>query len=90
MNGSTRRYEGKGIKLRIKDAFKEDAGRGIVRIDPETIENLNLRTGDVLEVSHPLVNKRSAALLYPDNHNNFARINRFLAILNVTFLWMQN
>jgi transitional endoplasmic reticulum ATPase len=65
MSGITRRYEGKGTKLRVKDAFKEDAGRGIVRIDPETIEKLNLRTGDVLEVSHPLVNKRSAALLYP-------------------------
>ncbi|MFX1590389.1 MAG: CDC48 family AAA ATPase [Promethearchaeota archaeon] len=65
MSGITRRYEGKGTKLRVKDAFKEDAGRGIVRIDPETIEKLNLRTGDVLEISHPIVNKRSAALLYP-------------------------
>ena len=65
MSGITRRDEGKGTKLRVKDAFKEDAGRGIVRIDPETIQQLNLRTGDVLEVSHPLVNKRSAALLYP-------------------------
>ncbi len=65
MSGVTKRNEGKGTKLRVKDAFKEDAGRGIVRIDPETIEKLDLRTGDVLEVSHPLVNKRSAALLYP-------------------------
>ncbi len=65
MSGITRRDESKGTKLRVKDAFKEDAGRGIVRIDPETIQKLNLRTGDVLEVSHPLVNKRSAALLYP-------------------------
>jgi hypothetical protein len=24
-------------KLRVKDAFKEDAGRGIVRIDPEVM-----------------------------------------------------
>ena len=65
MSGITRRDESKGTKLRVKDAFKEDAGRGIVRIDPDTIRKLNLRTGDVLEVSHPLVNKRSAALLYP-------------------------
>ena len=65
MSGITRRYEGKGTKLRVKDAFKEDSGRGIVRIDPDTIQKLNLRTGDVLEVSHPRVNKRSAALLYP-------------------------
>ena len=65
MSGVTRRREGKGVKLRVKDAFKEDAGRGIVRIDPEIINQLSLRTGDVLEISHPLVNKRSAALLYP-------------------------
>ena len=65
MSGITRRYVGKGTKLRVKDAFKEDAGRGIVRTDPEIIEKLNLRTGDVLEVNHPLVNKRTAALLYP-------------------------
>lgn len=24
-------------KLRVKDAFKEDGGRGIVRIDPEVM-----------------------------------------------------
>jgi len=65
MSGITRGFEGKDKKLRVKDAFKEDAGRGIVRIDPETIEKLNLRTGDVLEISHPQVNQRSAALLYP-------------------------
>ena len=65
MSGITRGDRGKGTKLRIKDAFKEDAGRGVVRTDPETIEKLNLRTGDVLEISNPLVNKISAALLYP-------------------------
>ena len=27
-------------KLRIKDAFKEDAGRGIIRIDPDVISEL--------------------------------------------------
>ena len=65
MSGITRAYEGKDNKLRVKDAFKEDAGRGIVRIDPETIEKFNLHTGDILEIGHPLVNKRTAAYLYP-------------------------
>jgi len=50
-------------KLRIKDAFKEDAGRGIVRIDPDIICKLNLKVGDVIRISHPFVNKITAALL---------------------------
>lgn len=58
-------YKGGSHKIRVKDAFKEDAGRGIVRLDPDIEEELKLRTGDVLEILHPLINKRTAALLYP-------------------------
>ncbi|MFX1311870.1 MAG: CDC48 family AAA ATPase [Promethearchaeota archaeon] len=50
-------------KLRIKDALKEDAGRGIVRIDPDIINKLNLRIGDVIRISNPLINKITVALL---------------------------
>ena len=65
MSGITSGFEGKAEKLRVKDAFKEDAGRGIVRIDPNIIDILDLKTGDVLEISHPVSNKVTAALLYP-------------------------
>ena len=79
MSGMTRGYEGKGNKLRVKDAFKEDAGRGIVRIDPDIEAELNLRTGDVIEISHPTANKKTAALLYPgrreDKGTNIIRID---------------
>ncbi len=51
------------MKVRIKDAFKEDAGRGIVRIDPDVINELNLKVGDVIEITHPLNRKKTAALL---------------------------
>jgi len=51
------------LKLRIKDAFKEDAGRGIVRIDPDIIKKLKLKVGDAIRISHPFVNKRTVALL---------------------------
>ena len=51
------------LKLRIKDAFKEDAGRGIVRIDPDIIKKLNLKVGDAIRISHPFVNKKTVALL---------------------------
>ena len=50
-------------KVRIKDAFKEDAGRGIVRIDPEIVSNLNLKVGDVIKIIHPVVNKKTVASL---------------------------
>ena len=53
------------VKLRIKDAYKEDAGRGIVRIDPDIFKELNLRTGDVVEIYHSISNKKTAGLLYP-------------------------
>jgi len=72
-------YEEKGNKLRVKDAFKEDAGRGIIRIDPDIEAELNLRTGDVIEISHPTANKKTAALLYPgrreDKGTNIIRID---------------
>jgi transitional endoplasmic reticulum ATPase len=49
--------------LRIKDAFKEDAGRGIIRIDPELLNRLRFKAGDVIEISHPKTYKKTAALL---------------------------
>ncbi|TFG23079.1 MAG: AAA family ATPase [Promethearchaeota archaeon] len=65
MSGFTSGYEREGNKLRVKDAFKEDAGRGIVRIDPDLTAELNIKTGDVIEISHPTTNLKTAALLYP-------------------------
>ena len=50
-------------KVRIKDAFKEDAGRGIIRIDPDIISKLKLKIGDVIEINHPLAKKSTVALL---------------------------
>ncbi|MFW9951855.1 MAG: CDC48 family AAA ATPase [Candidatus Thorarchaeota archaeon] len=50
-------------KVRIKDAFKEDAGRGIIRIDSEVINELNLKVGNVIQITHPIHKKTTAALL---------------------------
>ena len=69
-------------KVRIKDALKEDAGKGRVRIDPDVINELKLRNGDVIEISHPIDNKKTAALLYPgkmeDKGTNSIRIDQSL------------
>ncbi len=64
-SGFTREFKGKGKKLRVKDASKDDAGRGLVRIDPDIIEELTLKTGDVIEIYHPSSEKKTAGLLYP-------------------------
>lgn len=50
-------------KVRIKDALKEDAGRGIVRIDPDVISELKFKAGDVVEIHHPTTRKATVALL---------------------------
>ena len=52
-------------KVRVKDALKEDSGRGRIRIDPDVIKDLNLRNGDVIQITHPITKKDTAALLYP-------------------------
>jgi transitional endoplasmic reticulum ATPase len=66
-------------KVRIKDALKEDAGRGIIRIDPNIIEELRLRTNDVIGISHPVSRKKTAALLATgrneDKGNNIIRMD---------------
>ena len=82
MSGITREYNGKDTKVRVKDAYKGDAGRGRIRIDPHLINELNLKTGDVIEISHPVVLKKTAALLYPgkleDKGKNTIRIDSSL------------
>jgi transitional endoplasmic reticulum ATPase len=57
-------------RLKIKDAFKEDAGRGLVRIDPDAVAKLSLKTGDVVQIIHPLTGKKTAALLYPGRNED--------------------
>jgi transitional endoplasmic reticulum ATPase len=51
-------------------------------MDPDLISELNLRTGDVIEISHPVTLKKTAALLYPgkleDKSKNTIRIDSSL------------
>ncbi|MBD3212976.1 MAG: CDC48 family AAA ATPase [Candidatus Lokiarchaeota archaeon] len=49
--------------LRVKDAFKQDSGKGIVRIDPDIMKELNLKNRDVIQITHPATHKKTAALL---------------------------
>ena len=38
--------------LKVAETFSKFVGRGIALIDPKTIEEYGLRTGDVLELTH--------------------------------------
>ena len=54
MSGVSSGIEGKDNRLRVKDAFKEDSGLGRVRIDPVVVKKLKLKTGDAIEIFHPI------------------------------------
>ncbi|MHA1193990.1 MAG: CDC48 family AAA ATPase [Promethearchaeota archaeon] len=72
-------YQDNPRKVRIKDAFKEDAGRGIIRIDPDVTNELNFKVGDVIKIMHPFANKNTVALLYTgkneDKETNIIRMD---------------
>ena len=80
MSGLTSEDKSGGKKVRIKDAFKDDAGKGFVRLDPDLMGELNLRTGDVIEILYPPLNKNTAAHLYPgkpeDEGKNIIRLDQ--------------
>jgi len=82
MSGITREFKGNEKKVRIKDAYKGDAGRGRIRIDPDVIKELKLKTGDVIEIVYPVAGKKTAALLFPgkdeDKGMNTVRIDSSL------------
>ena len=82
MSEFTGELDGKETKVRVKDAYKQDVGRGRIRLDPEVIKELKLQTGDIISISHPGTAQRTAALLYPgkqeDHGTNIIRIDASL------------
>ncbi|MEQ9715841.1 MAG: CDC48 family AAA ATPase [Candidatus Asgardarchaeum sp.] len=54
--------ERKEVVLRVREALRQDAGRGIARIDRNTMEKLGISTGDVIEI---IGKRRTAALVWP-------------------------
>lgn len=52
----------KSVSLRVLEAWDRDAGRGVVRVDAETMEALGASPGDILEV---LGKRRTVARCLP-------------------------
>ena len=57
--------------LKVAETFSKFVGRGIALIDPKTIEEYGLRTGDVLELTQESTSKKSYVLLWSSNSNDY-------------------
>ncbi|MFX1379324.1 MAG: CDC48 family AAA ATPase [Promethearchaeota archaeon] len=68
--------ENPSVTLRVQKAKKRDIGRNIIRIDPKTMEKLNIQTGDVISVNGK---KESAGIAWPsypqDNGLGIVRVD---------------
>ncbi|MHC1573291.1 MAG: CDC48 family AAA ATPase [Candidatus Syntropharchaeales archaeon] len=54
--------EGKEVVLKVLEAYHRDAGRGIARIDIKVMQELNLVSGDVIEMTGK---SKAAAVVWP-------------------------
>ncbi|MGB5910508.1 MAG: CDC48 family AAA ATPase [Promethearchaeia archaeon] len=54
------------VEVRVKDALKEDVGKGFIRIDADIVKEMDIHPGDVIEIIHPSSNKRTATLFWSD------------------------
>ncbi len=54
-------------KLRVKDVFKADFGKGIARIDPEIFSEVNLNTGDIIYITNIISKKSTGAYIFPSD-----------------------
>ncbi|MEJ2249788.1 MAG: CDC48 family AAA ATPase [Candidatus Lokiarchaeota archaeon] len=64
------------VILRIQKAKKRDIGRNIIRIDPKTMEQLSIQTGDVIALKGKKVSAGIAWPSYPqDNGLGIVRID---------------
>jgi transitional endoplasmic reticulum ATPase len=59
--------------LKVAETFSKFVGRGIALIDPKIIEEHNLATGDVLELTNETSPKKSYVLLWSSNPNDYGK-----------------
>jgi transitional endoplasmic reticulum ATPase len=72
--------DGVGTSLRVAEAEQSDVGRKIARIDPKVARQLDLSTGDALEISS--MGKKTTVLCWParekDTGKGLVRIDGYL------------
>ncbi|HEX7258534.1 MAG TPA: CDC48 family AAA ATPase [Nitrososphaeraceae archaeon] len=59
--------------LKVAETFSKFVGRGIALIDPRIIEEHNLATGDVLELTNEASSKKSYVLLWTSHPNDYGK-----------------
>ena len=52
-------------EVKVKDALKKDAGKGIIRLDSKVMKQLDINPNDVIEISYPKENRKTVGILYP-------------------------
>jgi len=66
-------------ELRVKVALKNDIGKGYIRIDPNIVKEMDVHSGDVIEIIHPSSNKRTVAIFWggykEDKGTRFLRVD---------------
>jgi transitional endoplasmic reticulum ATPase len=56
--------------LRVADALQRDVGRGIARIDPKTVHELELTSGDVVQITGK---RKTNALCWPAHEQDYGK-----------------
>ncbi len=54
--------EQKTFSLKVAEARQRDVGRSIIRVDPDVMDQLNVKTGDIVEISGK---KKTSAIAWP-------------------------
>ncbi|MFX0100891.1 MAG: hypothetical protein ACFFCS_15050 [Candidatus Hodarchaeota archaeon] len=62
MSDKNNKGKEKHVTLKVAEARQRDVGRSIIRIDPETMKNLGMKTGDIVEI---IGKKNTAAISWP-------------------------
>jgi len=56
--------EKRGLELKVAEALQNDVGRGIARIDEYSMRNLDVTSGDIIEIEGK---KKTAAIVWPSH-----------------------
>lgn len=63
-------HDYKNLLLKVYESLSKDVGRGIARIDPETMQFLGLDTGDIIEICGKKSSAAKVMPLYPNLRGN--------------------
>ena len=66
------------LSLKVLEAYTRDVGRGVARIDYDSMDTLNASTGDVIEIKGKRRTVAKCLPLYPYFHRNLCQGSQIL------------